>query len=153
VTALECLRASMRLKSTRVVVGEMLGLGPHKLLKARHTDRPRGLGLYIQGTPLLGLTRLRNPFVDGTAAPQTRWITETVGPGSRRVGVHSRSRVQSARDVVGSAGKIAISSPTGVPTTHRIHEGRAAFALFTDKSSAGHQDDYLVRRVKRPGRA
>jgi Flp pilus assembly CpaF family ATPase len=44
VTTLECLRASMRLKSSPVVVGKARGTWPNVLLKAWHTDRPRGLG-------------------------------------------------------------------------------------------------------------
>ncbi len=42
VTMLECLRASMRLKPTRIVVGEVRGAEAHVMLKAWNTGHPGG---------------------------------------------------------------------------------------------------------------
>ena len=43
VTMLECLRACMRLKPTRIVVGEVRGAEAHTLLKAWNTGHPGGM--------------------------------------------------------------------------------------------------------------
>ena len=51
ITMLECLRASMRLKPTRIVVGEVRGAEAHTLLKAWNTGHPGGLGLRF--TPMV----------------------------------------------------------------------------------------------------
>jgi len=78
VTMLECLRASMRLKPTRIVVGEVRGAEAHMLLKAWNTGHPGGLGTIHANGALLGLTRLESLVAEGTAAPQQKLIAETV---------------------------------------------------------------------------
>jgi len=78
VTMLECLRASMRLKPTRIVVGEVRGAEAHTLLKAWNTGHPGGLGTIHANGALLGLTRLESLVAEGTDAPQQRLIAETV---------------------------------------------------------------------------
>ena len=78
VTMLECLRASMRLKPTRIVVGEVRGAEAHTLLKAWNTGHPGGLGTVHANGALLGLTRLESLVAEGTDAPQQRLIAETV---------------------------------------------------------------------------
>jgi type IV secretion system protein VirB11 len=78
VTMLECLRASMRLKPTRIVVGEVRGAEAHTLLKAWNTGHPGGLGTVHANGALLGLTRLESLVAEGTAAPQQKLIADTV---------------------------------------------------------------------------
>ena len=78
VTMLECLRASMRLKPTRIVVGEVRGAEAHTLLKAWNTGHPGGLGTVHANGALLGLTRLESLVAEGTNAPQQKLIAETV---------------------------------------------------------------------------
>jgi type IV secretion system protein VirB11 len=78
VTMLDCLRASLRLKPTRIVVGEVRGAEAHTLLKAWNTGHPGGLGTVHANSALLGLTRLESLVAEGTNAPQQRLIAETV---------------------------------------------------------------------------
>ena len=78
VTMLDCLRASMRLKPTRIVVGEVRGAEAHTLLKAWNTGHPGGLGTVHANSALLGLTRLESLVAEGTDAPQQKLIAETV---------------------------------------------------------------------------
>jgi len=78
VTMLECLRASMRLKPTRIVVGEVRGAEAHTLLKAWNTGHPGGLGTVHANGALLGLTRLESLVAEGTDTPQQALIAETV---------------------------------------------------------------------------
>jgi type IV secretion system protein TrbB len=78
VTMLECLRASMRLKPTRIVVGEVRGAEAHTLIKAWNTGHPGGLGTVHANGALLGLTRLESLVAEGTDAPQQKLIADTV---------------------------------------------------------------------------
>jgi len=78
VSMLQCLRACMRLKPTRIVVGEVRGAEAHTLLKAWNTGHPGGLGTVHANSALLGLTRLESLVAEGTSAPQQRLIAETV---------------------------------------------------------------------------
>jgi type IV secretion system protein VirB11 len=78
ITMLECLRASMRLKPTRIVVGEVRGAEAHTLLKAWNTGHPGGLGTVHANGALFGLTRLESLVAEGTDAPQQKLIGETV---------------------------------------------------------------------------
>jgi type IV secretion system protein TrbB len=78
VTMLECLRASMRLRPTRIVVGEVRGAEAHTLLKAWNTGHPGGLGTVHANGALLGLTRLESLVAEGTNAPQQRLIADAI---------------------------------------------------------------------------
>src|SRR6202034_4430612 len=78
VTMLECLRACMRLKPTRIVVGEVRGAEAHTLLKAWNTGHPGGLGTVHANGALLGLIRLESLVAEATSAPQQTLIAEAV---------------------------------------------------------------------------
>ena len=78
ISMLECLRASMRLKPTRIVVGEVRGGEAHTLLKAWNTGHPGGLGTIHANSALLGLTRLESLIAEATDAPQQRLIADTI---------------------------------------------------------------------------
>lgn len=78
VTMLDCLRACMRLKPTRIVVGEVRGAEAHTLLKAWNTGHPGGLATVHANDALSGLIRLESLVAEATSAPQQTLIAEAV---------------------------------------------------------------------------
>jgi len=78
VTMLDCLRACMRLKPTRIIVGEVRGAEAHTLLKAWNTGHPGGLATVHANDALSGLIRLESLVAEATAAPQQTLIAEAV---------------------------------------------------------------------------
>ena len=78
VTMLDCLRACMRLKPTRIVVGEVRGAEAHTLLKAWNTGHPGGIATIHANDALSGLVRLESLVAEATAAPQQQLIAEAV---------------------------------------------------------------------------
>jgi type IV secretion system protein VirB11 len=78
VTMLECLRACMRLKPTRIVVGEVRGAEAHTLLKAWNTGHPGGAATVHANDAISGLIRLESLVAEATSAPQQSLIAEAV---------------------------------------------------------------------------
>ena len=78
VTMLECLRACMRLKPTRIVVGEVRGAEAHTLLKAWNTGHPGGMATVHANDAISGLIRLESLVAEATNAPQQALIAEAV---------------------------------------------------------------------------
>jgi len=78
VTMLDCLRACMRLKPTRIVVGEVRGAEAHTLLKAWNTGHPGGAATVHANDALSGLIRLESLVAEATSAPQQILIAEAV---------------------------------------------------------------------------
>ena len=78
VTMLECLRACMRLKPTRIVVGEVRGAEAHTLLKAWNTGHPGGMATVHANDAMSGLIRLESLVAEATNAPQQTLIAEAV---------------------------------------------------------------------------
>jgi len=78
VTMLDCLRACMRLKPTRIVVGEVRGAEAHTLLKAWNTGHPGGAATVHANDALSGLIRLESLVAEATSAPQQALIAEAV---------------------------------------------------------------------------
>jgi len=78
VTMLDCLRACMRLKPTRIIVGEVRGAEAHTLLKAWNTGHPGGIATIHANDGEGGLIRLETLVAEATAAPQQRLIAEAV---------------------------------------------------------------------------
>jgi type IV secretion system protein VirB11 len=78
VTMLDCLRACMRLKPTRIVVGEVRGPEAHTMLKAWNTGHPGGAATVHANDALSGLIRLESLVAEATAAPQQTLIAEAV---------------------------------------------------------------------------
>ena len=78
VTMLDCLRASMRLKPTRIVVGEVRGAEAHTLLKAWNTGHPGGMSTVHANDAMSGLIRLESLVAEATNAPQQTLIAEAV---------------------------------------------------------------------------
>lgn len=78
VTMLDCLRATMRLKPTRIVVGEVRGAEAHTLLKAWNTGHPGGIATVHANDAVSGLIRLESLVAEATNAPQQSLIAEAV---------------------------------------------------------------------------
>jgi Flp pilus assembly CpaF family ATPase len=78
VTMLDCLRACMRLKPTRIVVGEVRGAEAHTLLKAWNTGHPGGAATVHANDAMSGLIRLESLVAEATSAPQQALIAEAV---------------------------------------------------------------------------
>src|SRR5437588_5150415 len=60
VSMLQCLRACMRLKPTRIVVGEVRGAEAHTVLKAWNTGHPGGIATIHANDALSALVRLES---------------------------------------------------------------------------------------------
>ncbi len=60
VTMIDCLRACMRLKPTRIVVGEVRGAEAHAVLKAWNTGHPGGIATIHANDALSALSRLES---------------------------------------------------------------------------------------------
>jgi type IV secretion system protein VirB11 len=78
VSMLDCLRACMRLKPTRIVVGEVRGAEAHTMLKAWNTGHPGGAATVHANDALGGLIRLESLVAEATSAPQQTLIAEAV---------------------------------------------------------------------------
>lgn len=78
VTMLDCLRACMRLKPTRIVVGEVRGAEAHVMLKSWNTGHPGGVATIHANDALSGLVRLESLVAEATSAPQQTLIAEAV---------------------------------------------------------------------------
>ena len=78
VSMLDCLRACMRLKPTRIVVGEVRGAEAHTLLKSWNTGHPGGCATIHANDAISGLKRLESLLAEATAAPQHELIAEAI---------------------------------------------------------------------------
>jgi type IV secretion system protein VirB11 len=78
VSMLDCLRACMRLKPTRIVVGEVRGAEAHVMLKSWNTGHPGGVATIHANDALSGLVRLESLVAEATSAPQQPLIAEAV---------------------------------------------------------------------------
>lgn len=78
VSMLDCLRTCMRLKPTRIVVGEVRGAEAHTLLKAWNTGHQGGVATVHANDALSGLTRLESLVAEATSASQQSLIAEAV---------------------------------------------------------------------------
>jgi type IV secretion system protein VirB11 len=78
VTMLECLRAAMRLKPDRIIVGEVRGAEAHVLLKAWNTGHPGGMATIHADDAMGGLLRLESLVAEASSAPQQQLIAEAV---------------------------------------------------------------------------
>jgi Flp pilus assembly CpaF family ATPase len=78
VSMLDCLRACMRLKPTRIIVGEVRGPEALTLLKAWNTGHPGGAATVHADDALRGLSRFESLVAEATSAPQQQLIGEAV---------------------------------------------------------------------------
>jgi type IV secretion system protein VirB11 len=68
----------MRLKPTRIVVGEVRGAEAHVMLKAWNTGHPGGAATVHANDAVSGLVRLESLVAEATAAPQQSLIAEAI---------------------------------------------------------------------------
>jgi type IV secretion system protein TrbB len=79
ISMLGCVRASMRLRPTRIIVGEVRDGAAHELIKAWNTGHPGGF-LTVHANDALGaLYRLESLIAEATPAPSRKLIAEAVG--------------------------------------------------------------------------
>jgi type IV secretion system protein TrbB len=78
VSMLDCLRACMRLKPKRIVIGEVRGAEAHVMLKAWNTGHPGGVATVHANDAVSGLIRLESLVAEATSAPQQSLIAEAV---------------------------------------------------------------------------
>lgn len=78
VSMLDCLRACMRLKPKRIVVGEVRGAEAHVMLKAWNTGHPGGVATVHANDAVSGLVRMESLVAEATSAPQQSLIAEAV---------------------------------------------------------------------------
>jgi type IV secretion system protein VirB11 len=78
VSMLDCLRACMRLKPKRIVVGEVRGAEAHVMLKAWNTGHPGGVATVHANDAVSGLVRMESLVAEATSAPQQTLIAEAV---------------------------------------------------------------------------
>jgi type IV secretion system protein VirB11 len=78
VTMLDCLRACMRLKPTRIVVGEVRGGEALSMLKAWNTGHPGGAASVHANDARGALIRVESLVAEATEAPQQQLIAEAV---------------------------------------------------------------------------
>jgi type IV secretion system protein VirB11 len=78
ISMLDCLRASMRLKPTRIVVGEVRGPEAHALLKAWNTGHPGGIATVHANDAASGLQRLESLVAEAANAPRGEHIQRLI---------------------------------------------------------------------------
>jgi P-type conjugative transfer ATPase TrbB len=78
VSMLTCLRACMRLKPNRIIVGEVRGAEALTLLKAWNTGHPGGCCTVHANDAAAALSRLEQLISEATPAPQQKLIAEAV---------------------------------------------------------------------------
>jgi type IV secretion system protein VirB11 len=78
VSMLDCLRACMRLKPTRIVVGEVRGPEAHALLKAWNTGHPGGIATVHANDAASGLQRLESLVTEAVNAPKGEYVQHLI---------------------------------------------------------------------------
>lgn len=78
VSMLDCLRAAMRLRPKRIVVGEVRGPEAHAMLKAWNTGHPGGGATIHANSAYEGLVRLESLVAESTQQPQQALIAQAV---------------------------------------------------------------------------
>jgi P-type conjugative transfer ATPase TrbB len=74
----DCVRACLRLRPTRVIVGEVRGAEALKLLKSWATGHPGGVATVHSNDARAGLIQLENLVAEATSAPKQALIAETI---------------------------------------------------------------------------
>ncbi len=74
----QLLRATMRLRPDRILVGEVRGPEALSLLKAWNTGHPGGIATVHADTALKGLSRLEALVAEGSHAPAQKMIAEAI---------------------------------------------------------------------------
>jgi Flp pilus assembly CpaF family ATPase len=74
----DCVRACLRLRPTRIIVGEVRGGEALKLLKSWATGHPGGVATIHGSDAVSGLIQLENLVAEATSAPKQTLIAETI---------------------------------------------------------------------------
>jgi Flp pilus assembly CpaF family ATPase len=77
-TMLDCLRVCLRLRGSRVIVGEVRGAEAHSMLKLWNTGTPGGIATAHADGALEGLDRLESCVAEATDAAQQHLIAQAV---------------------------------------------------------------------------
>jgi type IV secretion system protein TrbB len=78
VSMLACLKATMRLRPDRIIVGEVRGAEALALLKAWNTGHPGGLATVHANDAMAGLIRMEQLIQEANVPPQPQLIAEAV---------------------------------------------------------------------------
>jgi Flp pilus assembly CpaF family ATPase len=78
VTMLDCLAATLRLRPTRIIVGEVRDGAAHALLKAWNTGHPGGLATVHANSAAQAMIRLQSLAGEATVSPQQELIAGAV---------------------------------------------------------------------------
>lgn len=74
----DCVRACLRLRPTRIIVGEVRGAEALKVLKCWATGHPGGVATIHANDALTSLVQLENLVAEATSAPKQSLIAETI---------------------------------------------------------------------------
>ena len=74
----DCVRACLRLRPTRIIVGEVRGAEALQLLKGWATGHPGGVATIHGAGAVAGLIQLENLVAEATSAPKQALIAETI---------------------------------------------------------------------------
>jgi type IV secretion system protein VirB11 len=74
----DCVRACLRLRPTRIIVGEVRGAEALQLLKSWATGHPGGVATIHGNDAVAGLVQLENLVAEATSAPKQSLIAETI---------------------------------------------------------------------------
>jgi type IV secretion system protein VirB11 len=74
----DCVRACLRLRPTRIVIGEVRGREALELLKSWSTGHPGGVATIHANDARAGLVQLENLVAEATSAPKQILIAETI---------------------------------------------------------------------------
>ncbi|MBV9268780.1 MAG: Flp pilus assembly complex ATPase component TadA [Acidobacteriaceae bacterium] len=119
VSMLDCLRACMRLKPTRIIVGEVRGAEAHALLKAWNTGHPGGIATLHANDAASGLQRLESLVAEAANAP---------------AGEHIQRLIAEAVDVV-----VFIDEEPSLPAGRKVRE----VALVTGCRDGRYEVEYV----------
>jgi type IV secretion system protein VirB11 len=92
----DCVRACLRLRPTRIVVGEVRGAEALKLLKSWATGHPGGVATVHGSDALAGLMQFESLVAEATSAPKQTLIAETI---QLVVSIDDEARIPAGRKV------------------------------------------------------
>ena len=74
----DCVRACLRLRPTRIIIGEVRGPEALQLLKSWATGHPGGIATIHASSACAGLVQFENYVAEATIAPKQTLIAETI---------------------------------------------------------------------------
>ena len=92
----DCVRACLRLRPTRIVVGEVRGAEALKLMKSWATGHPGGVATVHGSDALAGLMQFESLVAEATSAPKQTLIAETI---QLVISIDEEARIPAGRKV------------------------------------------------------